>query len=213
MKDKASIEIESLAKKYQPDALCLQEVNVSRLPKTVENLELAVGTSKNRLGLAIYVDTEKYSIEAVNSFKLRDAAYDRIAAPAHERLLGVHAKRHDTGQSISIGSFHASPLTALNSIRRDQIHNGLLRLEELGQNSPLIMLGDFNYPVFRRRLEREMASSGYQLYTSNQVTYRNKAIRGHFDFAAAKDFSLKWMRTLRQGVSDHLPILVRTSLV
>jgi len=214
LKHKAIAEVENLTSKYEPDALCLQEVDVLKLPSAIGPLELAIGTQKNRLGLAIYLDMTKYSVEDVASYRLRDAHYDRLAAPAHERLLGIRAKNLTTGEKFSVGSFHASPLTALNAIRRHQIRDGLEKLNTLGEDSPLMMLGDFNYPVFRKRLESEIKASGYDLLTSNGQTYKNyKFVKGYFDFAVAKDFSVQWLRTLKQGASDHLPILARAELM
>jgi exodeoxyribonuclease-3 len=211
LKHKAVKELDGLAVKYKPDVLCLQEVDVPKLPQELGNLRLAVGTEKNRLGLAVYLDSSKYEVEDVGSFSLRNSHYDRIAAPAHERLLGVRAHQISTGQKFTVGSFHASPLTALNALRRHQIQDGLQRLETLGENSPLMMLGDFNYPIFKARLAREVKANGFELYTSDQQTYRHflGAVSGYFDFAAGKDFSINWMKTLKQGVSDHLPILMK----
>lgn len=212
LKNRAFDELSGLSKKYSPDILCLQEVDVHKLPRELGHLTLAIGTEKNRLGLAIYLDSSRYSIEDVNSFSLKHSYYDRIAAPAHERLLGVLAKNKLTGESFTVGSFHASPLTALNAVRRDQIRDGLGKLNTLGLGSPLIMLGDFNYPIFRERLRREMESSGFELYTSNSRTYKNKIVRGYFDFAIGRSFSTRWLRTLKQGNSDHLPILLKAEL-
>lgn len=215
LKHRAVAELEALVDLHGPAVLCLQEVNVHVMPKFLGPLELAIGTEKNRLGLAVYVDTERYSIEQVQAFKLRDAHYDRLASPAHERLLGVHMSSRETGQQFTSGSFHASPLTALNAVRRHQIREALERLDSLGEGSPLMMLGDFNYPVFRTRLQREIKLSGYELLTSDSVTYRNyRVVRGYFDFAVARGLGPITLKTLAQGESDHMPILaqVKSSL-
>lgn len=212
LKHRAIAEVEGLAEKYLPDALCLQEANVTSLPKEIGNLKLAIGTERNRLGLAIYVDCTRYEIQAVSAFSLRHSHYDRIAAPAHERLLGARIQNIKTNEKLAVGSFHASPLTALNAIRRDQIRSGLQKLDELGESSPLVMIGDFNYPLFRARLEREIESAGFQLHTSDETTYRHfKIVKGFFDFAAAKGLSFDWMKTLKQGLSDHLPVLLQVN--
>lgn len=213
LKHKAVSELHKLAEAHTPDVLCLQEANVDQLPDEIGNLKLAIGTQKNRLGLAIYLDDSKFEVQQTASFSLRNSAYDRIAAPAHERLLGVLARNRSTEEVFSVGSFHASPLTALNSIRREQIHDGLTKLDQLGVDAPLMMLGDFNYPIFRKRLEREMKTLGFELYTSNQHTYKNYGlVRGYFDFAAGKRIALRWIKTLEQGLSDHLPILAQIDL-
>lgn len=212
LKHQAVAEVTGLAKKFTPDAFCIQETNVLELPKRFGDLELVIGTEKNRLGLAVYVDTNKYHVEDAASFKLRDGYYDLIAAPAHERLLGVLMSDKSSSEKVAVGSFHASPLTALNAIRREQIHAGLKNLDELGKGSPLMMLGDFNYPVFRHRLAREIAAGGYRLHTSDQQTYNHfKFVRGYFDFAVSRGFKNASLRTLKQGSSDHLPILAQVN--
>ena len=211
LKHKAFDELEGIVRKYSPDALCLQEANVFALPAEIGNLRLAVATEKNRLGLAIYLN-RTHGLEAADSFRLKDATYDRIASPAHERLLGVSARHGITGEKFTVGSFHASPLTALNSVRRTQIRQGLEKLEVLGRGAPLMMLGDFNYPIFRNRLERELLAADAKLYTSDRRTYKSYGVvRGFFDFAAGRNMELQWMRTLKKGVSDHLPVLLRAS--
>lgn len=212
LKHRAVHELEALIENHTPSVLCLQEVNVQSMPKQLGNLEMAIGTEKNRLGLAVYLDTSRYTVEETASFKLKDAHYDRLAAPAHERLLGVRARSLNTGKLFTVGSFHASPLTALNAIRRAQIKDGLERLDLLGEGSPLMMLGDFNYPIFRRRLEREVTEAGYQLLTSDERTYRNyRVVRGFFDFGVSRGFGETTLRTLAQGASDHLPILAKVA--
>lgn len=212
LKHRASSELERLTRDHHPDAVCLQEVNVHSAPRKLGDLELVIGTERNRLGLAVYLNMKKFEIEDARSFKLRDGTYDRLAKPAHERLLGVRAKSRRTGDSFVVGSFHASPLTALNTIRRDQIYNGLERLEELGEGSPLVMLGDYNYPIFRKRLELEMLNAGFDLMFSNLPTFQNRMVTGHFDFAVSKDFTMNWVKTLKRGVSDHLPILAKVEM-
>ena len=51
-----------------------------------------------------------------------------------------------------VASFHAAPLTALNSLRRHQIRAALKELSTLGKGAPILMVGDFNYPVFKENL-------------------------------------------------------------
>lgn len=212
LKHRASSELQELAEINQLDALCLQEINVGDAPKRLGELELIIGTEKNRLGLAIYLNTQKYDAVASMSYKLRDATYDKLAKPAHERLLGVVARNSDTREQFTVGSFHASPLTALNKIRRTQIHDGLSKLDTLGNSSPMVMLGDYNYPLFRKRLETEIHSMGYNVKFSDSHTYKNYGVRGHFDFVVSKNFTVSALTTLRRGRSDHLPILAKLEL-
>lgn len=212
LKHKASKELELLADQHNPAAFCLQEINVAQAPKSIGDLELVIGTEKNRLGLAVYVNTKEFEPVAASSYKLKDATYDKLAKPAHERLLGVRVKHRKTGGEAVIGSFHASPLTALNAVRRSQIHDGLKHLDQLGDGAPLLMLGDYNYPVFRKRLEHEVSAAGYNLVFSDAHTYKSPIYRGHFDFMVAKDFKVDFLTTLKRGMSDHLPILAKLEI-
>lgn len=212
LKHRASKELDLLTDQHHPAAFCLQEINVADAPKKIGDLELVIGTEKNRLGLAVYLDTSRFDVLDALSYRLKDAAYDRLAKPAHERLLGVHVKHRKSGAEAVVGSFHASPLTALNAVRRTQIHDGLQRLDQLGSGSPLIMVGDYNYPVFRRRLVQEITSAGYDLVFSDSHTYQSRLVKGHFDFAVAKNFQVEWVKTLQRGLSDHLPILTKLQI-
>jgi hypothetical protein len=50
---------------------------------------------------------------------------------------------------------------------------------------------------------------GYELTLSDSRTYtRYRFFRGHYDFATSVGFDIQRIRTLPQGLSDHLPILV-----
>jgi endonuclease/exonuclease/phosphatase (EEP) superfamily protein YafD len=71
------------------------------------------------------------------------------------------------------------------------------------------MVGDYNYPLFRRGLGRTVGRTGHDLTFSDGRTYtRYKFLRGHFDFATSVDMTIQSIETLPKGGSDHLPILV-----
>ena len=53
-----------------------------------------------------------------------------------------------------------------------------------------------------------MREHGYELNLSDSRTYtRYRFFRGHYDFATSVGFTIDRVRTLPQGLSDHLPIL------
>ena len=207
-KHKAAGELESLVGSTGARALCIQEARVSELPKTIDNLWLVASTPQNRLGLAIYADLDRYDV--VDSFKksFQKSLHDIIAAPAEHRLLGAVLQDLETGELATLASFHASPLTSSNGHRRRQIDQSLQAIEELTPSTPLLMVGDYNYPVFRQGLSRSLAASGYDLSFSDLGTYERSLIRGHFDFVTSRGFSIGSVLTLPKGNSDHRPILV-----
>lgn len=194
---------------FDVDALCLQECDATDMPDKIGNLELADITKGNRLGLAIYYSTERFSALETNAFSLKKSLHDMVLAPAHERLLGTRLIDRQTNHGLVLASFHAAPLTASNSLRRKQIDAAHAELVEMGGEQVTLMVGDFNYPFFTQNLTEHMKSSGYDLSLSDRRTYtRYKVFRGHFDFATSLGLEIDSVETLPRGASDHLPILV-----
>ncbi len=212
-KNRAVTEIAGMAQEHEADVLCLQEAEAVTLPPRLGGLELVHATERNRLGLALYVRGDRFTAHTARTFQLKKSLHDRLLAPAHERLLGARLHDSESGRDLVVASFHAAPLTALNSLRRHQIHAALGELRELGPGLPALMVGDYNYPVFKGRLDTEMRDHGYELSLSDKRTYtRYKMFRGHFDFATSAGLDIKRVSTLGRGLSDHLPIMVSVDL-
>lgn len=212
-KHKAAHELEQLVDEHAADILCLQEAVSDDLPSQIAGLRLAEATVRNRLGLAVYHRENTYTALEVRSMALKKSLHDRVLKPAEERMLGVRLRDIDHGQEFLVASFHAAPLTALNSLRRKQIHAALAELSTLGVGLPILMVGDYNYPVFKESLSQRIRDAGYELTLSDSRTYtRYKFFRGHYDFATSVGVSIASITTLPQGSSDHLPILIDAEL-
>lgn len=208
-KHRAASELENLVELHGADVLCLQEADTSDIPDAIGGLRLADATARNRLGLAVYYRANTYRAVDVRSLALKKSLHDRVLKPAEERLLGVRLHDIDDGRDVIVASFHAAPLTALNSLRRHQIRTALTALGQLGEGLPALMVGDYNYPVFKENLGQKVREQGYELTLSDSRTYtRYRFFRGHYDFATSVGFDIDRVRTLPQGLSDHLPILV-----
>lgn len=213
-KHRAATELAALAERYEPDVLCLQECDSTDIPDTIHGLKLADATSRNRLGLAVYFRENTYRAEAVRAMSLKKSLHDRVLKPAEERLLGVRLHDIDAGHEMIVASFHAAPLTALNSLRRHQIRTALDELDTLGPGLPTLMVGDYNYPVFKENLGQRIRDQGYELNLSDARTYtRYRFFRGHYDFATSVGFEIDKVQTLPQGLSDHKPILVTAKAI
>ena len=211
-KNRALDELGELAERHEADVLCLQEADSVLLPAHLGHMKLVHATEKNRLGLAMYVRDERYTVRSAHTFQLKKSLHDRVLQPAHERLLGGRYDDRETGRDLVVASFHAAPLTALNSLRRHQISAALAELRALGPGLPTLMVGDFNYPVFQDRLGRHVTNEGYDLSFSDKRTYtRYLMFRGNYDFATSTGFEIDSVRTLDRGTSDHLPILVHAN--
>src|SRR4051794_12734823 len=208
-KHRAAGELAGLVERHGADVLCLQEYDTSEIPATIGGLRLADSTQRNRLGLAVYYRENTYRALEVRSMALKKSLHDRVLKPAEERMLGVRLHDIDENMSFIVASFHAAPLTALNSLRRHQIKTALSELSELGEGLPILMVGDYNYPVFKESLGQKVRAHGYELTLSDARTYtRYRFFRGHYDFATSVGFTIDKVKTLPQGRSDHLPILV-----
>ncbi|NYE21299.1 endonuclease/exonuclease/phosphatase family protein [Microbacterium immunditiarum] len=212
-KHRAARELEELVDRHGADVLCLQEVDTGDMPELIAGLRLAQATQRNRLGLAVYYRENTFRAIEVRSLALKKSLHDRVLKPAEERMLGVRLHDIDEGREFIVASFHAAPLTALNSLRRHQIRTALAALEQLGEGLPALMVGDYNYPVFKENLGQKVREQGYELSLSDSRTYtRYRFFRGHYDFATSVGFTIERVRTLPQGLSDHLPILVTAEL-
>ncbi|MCS5735827.1 endonuclease/exonuclease/phosphatase family protein [Herbiconiux daphne] len=212
-KHHASGELRDLSRLYDVDVMCLQECDTSDIPERIDHLVLADSTKTNRLGLAVYYRDDRFDLEATRVFALRKSMHDRVMAPAHERLLAARLFDKEIDKEILVGSFHAAPLTASNSLRRKQIAAAHSALRVMGPGLPTVMVGDYNYPWFRANLSERMEESGYLLSFSDKPTYaRYKYFKGHFDFVTSAHTRIDSIDTLPQGESDHLPILVKAGV-
>lgn len=208
-KHKAIGELDDLVEATGADILCLQEAVSGELAPDIAGLQLVEATARNRLGLAVYLRRNSFDALEVRSLALKKSLHDRVLKPAEERMLAVRLRDIDHGREFIVASFHAAPLTALNSLRRKQISAALGELASLGENLPILMVGDYNYPVFKENLGQKVRDAGYELSLSDARTYtRYKFFRGHYDFATSVGFDIDTITTLPQGRSDHLPILV-----
>jgi len=208
-KHRAATELAELVETHDPDVLCLQECMTTDLPERLGTLQLAEATRGNRLGLAVYTSPATYRVEEARTVGLKKSLHDRVLKPAHERVLGVRLHDIDAGRKLVVASFHAAPLTALNSLRRHQIRAALDELATLGEGLPILMVGDYNYPVFKEHLSQNLSRHGYAMTMSDDHTYtRYRVFRGHYDFATSTGFNIKRLQTLPQRSSDHRPVVV-----
>jgi hypothetical protein len=166
-------------------------------------------TTTGDMGLAIYVDPERFHVLDSRVFTVRRALHDRILLPGIERLLAVRIEDRGTGIVSTLASFHASPLSAINATRRRQIDEAHRHLRAFSLGSPTLMVGDFNYPLFRSGLARRVERDGFTISVSDGPTYYyTPRIAYHFDFLTSSRMLVSSVRTLPTGLSDHRPILV-----
>jgi endonuclease/exonuclease/phosphatase family metal-dependent hydrolase len=205
---RASVELESLADAHAPDVVCVQEAHAAELPARVGGLELATTTTEGTLGLGLYVHSARFAVTATRAYRLRKGVHDVVFLPGTQRLLAARLVDRRTGERMTVASFHAAPLTATNILRRHQVAAAHAHLAQLGDGDPIVMIGDFNYPLFRGALERRVSRDGFAVSTSDAPTYRHsRTVSSHFDFLTSRGVDVASVTTLPAGLSDHRPIL------
>ena len=203
-------ELEKLAKTYQADVICMQECYSELLPNAMSGLKLADSTKINRLGLAIFYNPSRFKLITSKSFRLKKSMYEKLVFSADERLLITKLFDKHSRQYIALGSFHATPLFGSNHIRRHQIETAHQLLSKFAFGTPAIMVGDYNYPLFRRGLKVCIEQTGYELNFSDRPTYAiAKLLKAHFDLTTSINATIGQVKTLPKGLSDHAPILVK----
>lgn len=207
---RANMELSGLVERYDADILCVQECYSEQLPANISNMVLAHKTTQGRLNQAIYFRPERFQALQTESYDLKKSVLERaLVSQRTERLLVSEFYDNKSRQNIMIGSFHAMHLMATNYLRRMQIESAHEILTDLSKGNPAIMVGDYNYPLFKRRLKVCIESSGYKMSLSDQPTYHiSKIVRGYFDLATSVNTQIERVMTLPRGRSDHAPILV-----
>ena len=207
---RANRELSGLVESYDADILCIQECFADSLPRTISHMRLADKTTNGRFNLAIYYKPERLKAIKTESFVLKPSILERMYMPQTERLLVGNLYDSYSNQSITVGSFHATHHIASNYLRRVQIEAAHTKLKQLCKGNPTIMVGDYNYLLFKKRLKIFVENTGYELTKSDLPTYYfNKFLGMHFDLATSFNTDIKRISTLPRGLSDHSPILVQ----
>jgi endonuclease/exonuclease/phosphatase family metal-dependent hydrolase len=206
---KAYPEVTRLANTYDPDILCLQECFTKELEKKASYLRLSNKTSTGRLGLAIYYRTKRYKVKEKLSKPIKQSVFERARRAQRQRLLITRLYDKLNKQDIIVGCFHATEISASNHLRRQQIKMAMESLIELSDKAPAILIGDFNYPFFKKGMHELLAQYNYSLGTGSGLTFKSFYYKGEIDFAAGVNFKDIRVETLPFGLSDHAPIMAK----
>lgn len=144
-------------------------------------------------------------------FELPKSRYDKkLSTPIERQQVSIFSI-NNTNQEFTLTNLHLAHLTSTNMVRLHQIQSAIKNVELFGGALPSVIVGDFNYPFFVRKLTSILEQSGYMQssFGSKKVTYEWGLFKGYFDriLYSANDWTENKSEILPFGKSDHAPLL------
>ncbi|MEI6327066.1 MAG: endonuclease/exonuclease/phosphatase family protein [Candidatus Roizmanbacteria bacterium] len=227
--NRALSEVGKIIKKYSPDVICLQEVNLGKRhlyePLFPGYVLAATSNSFYRMGktfgLATFYRSNRFYQMGSKSIFLPRTYYELCIALLTWRgprtALRTDIVTRSTMHKISVYNLHLTALVATNKARNKQLRETFEDLE-LHTGEAAIIMGDFNYPFRKRGLERIARSHGLT-EASAGVLYTWKMnilwwkLRWKFDFVLSKNLIAERSQRLDEyRASDHFPVFTRFRL-
>jgi hypothetical protein len=129
------------------------------------------------------------------------------------RLFRIDETEIDKSALLTHFQYKHRDFTLVNAHLSADLHNSrkLKQLEiilgALSTTEPAIILGDFNYPVGKRKLARVMSRRGLKSELQNQKTFRfASGIYWQNDYIFRKGCTIKEVTVKKVQYSDHYPI-------
>ncbi len=180
--NKAFSKLEKIFVKYDPDLLCLQEVettedNLQRLEKygyQLADYSNSLIKFGKVYGIATYFKPKKIKLLNTDSFDLPKSFYELMlnaisifkGGSKARTILRTNFELKGTQAQIAIYNIHLT-LLGMNRTRKKQLQT-VLDQDINKDNLPIIITGDFNYFPYRRKtLEDLMNSYSYKEATEN----------------------------------------------
>lgn len=236
-----------IIQKYQPDILCLQEIDTTgdNLKKIASYGYTLADYSNSFIkfgkifGLATFYKNGIFKMSKSNTIFLRRSIFEfitsirRLIKGENQLRTVLTTKLIETTNKKAVYLFNVH-LSAhgTNSIRIKQIKQVLKTILPL-YNHPIIMMGDFNYPYGRKKLEEITKSSNLKEATNNIpftfTSFQNKSYSWFFwlgdkianligykhyklDYVFYKNIKCLDSKMINVGFSDHFPIISRFDL-
>ena len=223
--NKAAENTLELLKKYEPDIICLQEMQTDdKNLKSIENAGYLLADYSisfirrgKIFGVTTFYKPSTFSIIKSNSFNLPTNFYQIISFVLHgnknpRTVLKSQLVHKDTKKVIDLYNIHLSPF-ATNQLRTKQIKNTLNDMS-LNNKNAVIIAGDFNYPYGRKRFEEQIKEYKLKEATNNinftleKRIMRNLTIKLKLDYILYKKLKVLSNEKINNfNKSDHFPII------
>ena len=223
--NRALTNFERILDRYQPDIICLQEIETREANlKNVEahgykltdysNSFIKFGTV---FGLATFYKPDKLDFTDSRSLTLPRSYYEFLLVLLRNgniprTVLKTEFKLKDSGKPLINYNLHLTAW-ATNGIRVKQIKTTLEDLHITTIDKTVIIAGDFNYPYQRKNFEELITQYGLSEATDNlYVTFEGKwfhflPMKLKLDYILYKNVSLIKTERVQSRESDHFPII------
>lgn len=210
---------------FKPDILCLQEVETTEenLRKIeVEGYQLADFSNsfikKEKVyGLATFYNLQTLEFIESDNFDLPRSFIEAIlvilrGGKTPRTVLKTEFVHKESNSKILVYNLHLTPLFATNATRMKQIEETLKDLD-VPHDQKLIIAGDLNYPLGRKKLE-DITNAHHFKEATNSLLYTFKSndwwcgyIKLKLDYIFYRNIHL--LKTDRPDwrFSDHYPII------
>ncbi len=235
--------LRAIFKKYTPDIVCLQEIDTDEKNiEKIEKLGYSLADYSNGFikfgsvyGVATFFNPASGKCTKTKSITLPRGLGEAIAfllrifrtQKKDRTVLKADFAFGDQKQKIAVYNIHLSA-HGTNGIRIKQLERTLSDIKK-SNDSPVVLVGDFNYPFGRKKLEELMEANGFSEATNAiEFTSDGKLIHYAFlekflmkiiQFFIGKENKLdyifykncKVISTIRIDVpySDHFPIMAK----
>jgi len=225
---KAYKEVSRLAEDQATDLICLQECYPSELQERLGSLRLAgshnyvhqlplkhrgtrkgvtAGALKGDVGMALYYNTDKLTLEDITSLPLHLPWQERNGG----RIMQLaRFSMRLSGEKLVVVNVHLSALLAPNRARRKQLLEMIKHINDYRGSTPVILAGDFNYPIAAKGLQKLMEGEGFTECGTHDAspTHTSRLVKGKFDrIFVSPELHEQNYAILPFGVSDHAPIV------
>lgn len=184
--NKAFPQLPAILDKYKPDMICLQEIDTKEENlKQLEKLGYRLADYANCFfefgkiwGVATYYNQEKFEFVNSKPIPLINGVYEIIKIimrlfrnkGLRRTILKTNLKVKSINKNIALYNIHLSAIS-LNNLRMKQLN--MIDFDDFEQKGSIIITGDFNFPVQRKKLEKIM--NQYQLKeATNKLFYTVK---------------------------------------
>lgn len=212
---RAYSDLPDLVEQNSVDILCLQECDIKQVTDDVGKLSLATTARVGTMGLAIYCNLRKFKILSSEQVPLPSVWYEHINIQPRFRLQTIRLKDRKAKTEFVLANLHLANLLAGNYARRRQAKKLFEYINKNHSSKPAIVVGDFNYPLFAKKLVNIASSNNFQqLGTKNkQHTHNNPFVRGKFDrIFVSNEIKEKSFDVLPFAKSDHTPVVIELEI-